>query len=345
MNISDQELLRRREFFKKTLKGILPILTAGVAPQVFFSCKKNGNFLLNQGKDGELSSATGVIDGHEYVDLGLSVKWALSNVGAQQPYQFGSYSEFTKGVTSHYDEIRLSLMDAGFKDGDSISGTSFDPVIAEWGQKWKTPTEEQFNELIDNCSWEEATCGDAKGVMLTSLVNGNSIFLPYAGCVDTGEIKYVGIRGYYWSGTLSSIAAIGAYGRFIRFAPKPYYVSEEIGLVKYSIRPISDNRNSSGGCNGNCSSSCSGSSSGNVCSDCSTSCSGGCRASCDYNCAATCKSHCYGSCDDTCGGTCKYVSAGANCSGCSQSCYNRCYQNCSYACSSNCQSSCVHGSK
>ena len=30
-------------------------------------------------------------DGHEFVDLGLSVKWATCNVGASSPKEYGSY--------------------------------------------------------------------------------------------------------------------------------------------------------------------------------------------------------------------------------------------------------------
>ena len=30
-------------------------------------------------------------NGHEWVDLGLSVKWATCNVGAIQPEEFGDY--------------------------------------------------------------------------------------------------------------------------------------------------------------------------------------------------------------------------------------------------------------
>ena len=38
--------------------------------------------------------ATGTIDGHEYVDLGLSVSWATCNIGASNPYENGDYYPF-----------------------------------------------------------------------------------------------------------------------------------------------------------------------------------------------------------------------------------------------------------
>ena len=41
--------------------------------------------------DSECYQATGSINGHEYVDLGLSVKWATCNVGASSPSDYGDY--------------------------------------------------------------------------------------------------------------------------------------------------------------------------------------------------------------------------------------------------------------
>ena len=41
-------------------------------------------------------------NGHEYVDLGLSVKWATCNVGASEPEDYGDY--FTWGETEPYYE-------------------------------------------------------------------------------------------------------------------------------------------------------------------------------------------------------------------------------------------------
>lgn len=44
------------------------------------------------GKTAECAvTVTLTINGHEYVDLGLSVKWATSNVGADNPWDYGDY--------------------------------------------------------------------------------------------------------------------------------------------------------------------------------------------------------------------------------------------------------------
>lgn len=37
------------------------------------------------------SATSGTINGHDYFDLGLSVKWATCNVGASKPSDYGNY--------------------------------------------------------------------------------------------------------------------------------------------------------------------------------------------------------------------------------------------------------------
>ncbi|MBQ0156683.1 MAG: hypothetical protein KBT22_08950, partial [Bacteroidales bacterium] len=41
------------------------------------------------------------IEGHDYVDLGLSVKWATCNIGASKPEEYGDY--FAWGETEPKD--------------------------------------------------------------------------------------------------------------------------------------------------------------------------------------------------------------------------------------------------
>lgn len=42
-------------------------------------------------------------NGHEYVDLGLSVKWATCNIGAEKPEDYGAY--FAWGETTPKDNF------------------------------------------------------------------------------------------------------------------------------------------------------------------------------------------------------------------------------------------------
>ena len=91
------------------------------------------------------------------VDLGLSVKWAESNLGTTVATDCGDYY-------------------AG-------GGRASDPVPGLCGKAWRMPTRAEFEELIDpsKCSVKETTQDGVKGYKITSKSNGNSIFLPAAG--------------------------------------------------------------------------------------------------------------------------------------------------------------------
>lgn len=120
------------------------------------------------------------------IDLGLSVYWASYNVGASSPEEFGEY--FSWGETSpkssyyttnysYYDSNSDQIMDIG----DNISGTAYDAATVNLGKDWRIPTKEEMKELIDNCSWEWVQISGIRGYKITGR-NGNSIFLPAAGC-------------------------------------------------------------------------------------------------------------------------------------------------------------------
>lgn len=105
----------------------------------------NGN-----GKD-EISGASGTVDGYEYVDLGLSVKWATCNYGASYPYEYGKWLEFVAGASGENStELRARMLRAGYRSGDSIAGSSFDSITQKCGNKWRTPTKQEWEELINN---------------------------------------------------------------------------------------------------------------------------------------------------------------------------------------------------
>ena len=103
-----------------------------------------------------------------YVDLGLSVKWATANVGADAPEGYGDFYTYDEAVS---------------KFGNNL------------------PTEEQFQELQNNCTWKWTTHKGADGYKVTG-PNGKSIFLPAAGNRSCeGDVNFVGTSGFYWSST------------------------------------------------------------------------------------------------------------------------------------------------
>lgn len=145
------------------------------------------------------------------VDLGLSVKWACCNVGADSPEDYGDY--FAWGETSpksSYDwENYLHWSDYNgdgwWDSGEStfnfdISGTQYDAARANWGGRWRMPTLSEIRELCYDCYWEEAYENGVWGSRVTG-PNGNSIFLPAAGYRHGSSADYVGSYGFYWSST------------------------------------------------------------------------------------------------------------------------------------------------
>ena len=106
----------------------------------------------------------------EYVDLGLSVKWASRNVGAAGPEQTGGFFSWSEDDIAH----------------------------AKLGGSWRMPTTKEMKELIKKCTWSWASVKGEIGYLITSNKPGytdRSIFLPY---------YYGGTSGYvaYWSGSL-----------------------------------------------------------------------------------------------------------------------------------------------
>lgn len=160
--------------------------------------------------------------GHEYVDLGLSVKWATCNIGADKPEDSGDF--FAWGETSpYYESLDPLVWKEGKERGYNVNSSSdkynnrsavfgtkqpapastsakysietdakkqLDPeddaAHVNWGDNWRMPTMEECQELIDNCTWEATIRNGVKGYEVKSKTNGNSIFMPTAG-------TYVGI--------------------------------------------------------------------------------------------------------------------------------------------------------
>jgi hypothetical protein len=143
------------------------------------------------------SPTTGTHEGHEWVDLGLSVKWATCNVGASTPGDYGNY--YAWGETRPKSEYWSDNCSSYGKTWSDIGGdSSRDAATANWGGSWRMPTNGEFRELEDNCTWTWTTQNGHKGYRVTGK-NGQSIFLPAAGYRDRGTLYYDGGYGYYWS--------------------------------------------------------------------------------------------------------------------------------------------------
>ena len=127
------------------------------------------------------------------VDLGLSVKWASCNVGANSPEEFGNYygwGEPTGTDAYGYDSEPVRELNKRFPNREydtpppfSIINTSNDIAKQNWGGEWRMPTKAEAQELISKCKIVCYYSGNKKFVKVVG-PNGNHIIFPSAGFVQ-----------------------------------------------------------------------------------------------------------------------------------------------------------------
>ena len=122
------------------------------------SCSKG-----NENEDfgsGSCSVSNGAINDHQYVDLGLSVRWATCNWGASQ----SGPGMYNRGTSYKYTS------DSKFD--------SYDVVTGEWGAPWRRPMKVEIQELVQKCTWRYDQYLGERGCAIVTGPNGNKIYIP-----------------------------------------------------------------------------------------------------------------------------------------------------------------------
>ena len=126
------------------------------------------------------------INGHEYVEMGDGLKWATCNVGASTPEEAGSRfawgetetkSEYLRDNYKWYENENPTKYN--FDDGKTVLESSDDAATVNWGGSWRTPTLEEFANLLNQDNFEWKYDDAKKGFSVTSKISGyegNSIF-------------------------------------------------------------------------------------------------------------------------------------------------------------------------
>lgn len=167
-------------------------------------------------------------NGHEYIDLGLPSGnlWATCNIGTNAPEAAGNYYAWAETApkqtytTENYPYIRIVVEDEdtlrkltkycpysdygyeGFTDELASLLAEDDAAAVNWGGQWKTPSEDDYMELIENCTITTDTINNVVGLTFKN-ENGNSIFMPAVRYYsDEGLADYV--CGRYWTSTLAT---------------------------------------------------------------------------------------------------------------------------------------------
>lgn len=192
----------------------------------------------------------GTLNGHEWVNLGLpsGTRWATCNVGASSPEGYGNYYAWGEvAPKSIYDWNYYRYCNGsantltkycnsptygsnGFTDTLTVLEAGDDVATANWGDGWRMPTQEEMQELLENCY---RTFTD-NGLLLMGR-NGNTIFLPYAGHRYENQLYHAGDEGGYWTGTLGDYPP---YASSFNFSPTSCYVYDIYRFYGMSVRAV-----------------------------------------------------------------------------------------------------------
>ena len=197
----------------------------------------------------------------DYVDLGLSVKWAKVNLGASSPEEFGDYyawGETTPQSNGTYSWASYRWSAAGNSysftkycsdynygnyytvcDRNYVLDPQDDVASVKLGGNWRMPTDQEMDELLTNCTWTWDS--SRSGYIVSSKVNNNSIFLPSAGRKYSNKIES-GV-GYYWTSSHESVySSQQYYAQGLYFTSSSHTFSSSLKCNGLSVRPVySDN--------------------------------------------------------------------------------------------------------
>lgn len=175
-------------------------------------------------------------NGHEYVDLGLSVKWATCNVGANSPEEYGDYFAWGEIVTK--DTYTMENCTTNGKTMGYIGGDAeYDVAASNWGGDWRIPTYDELDELRMQCTWVLTTQNGVDGYNVEG-PNGNSIFLPAAGYREASSLYGTGSIGHYWTSISDVGYAHHDYSAYILGFHGFHYMTSAERSDGRSVRPV-----------------------------------------------------------------------------------------------------------
>lgn len=163
-------------------------------------------------------------NGYEYVDLGLpsGILWAKCNVGANSETESGNYYAWGEtGIKDSYSGANYTL--GRYNGSTAISFNRYnetdnlkelnledDAAHINMGGDWMMPTVSDCNELLSNTTQTSiTTAGGVNGILFTSTVNNNTLFIPAGGYYNETSFNSSGILVECWTASLDPAAFNG----------------------------------------------------------------------------------------------------------------------------------------
>lgn len=204
---------------------------------------------------------------HDFVDLGLpsGIKWATTNVGANEPAAPGDYYAWgeTETKASYNSFVDKNTPVYAWSDA-SGNMTKYNPAVDEltqleraddaaskiWRSTWQTPTQADWQELVDYCDWtwtsQTYSTLNNKNQLVDVTMNGYevrgrgdytdcSIFIPAAGYYSN-KAQNSGTAGCYWTQELDTTTPTKAF--YMNFTNGSKTVGSYFRYYGLPIRPI-----------------------------------------------------------------------------------------------------------
>lgn len=186
---------------------------------------------------GEMHVFKPIVITHPYVDLGLpsGTLWAEYNIGASSPEEYGDYFSYGETTPKEWYSEATYTFDKTLSEGENLA-LEDDAAYVNWGEEWRMPTKDEYQELIDNCSYIETKYNNVKGYLFTG-PNGNTIFLPHAGMYYADNQKWlIGSAAQYLSSTSYKYSwgcyALNTYSSSLSVEENQRYCGHPLRAVK-----------------------------------------------------------------------------------------------------------------
>ena len=199
--------------------------------------------------------------------------WAETNIGAENPEDFGYYFWWGDTVGYKYENGQwvasdgsssgfsfveenapthnitpATLQSEGWITADGVLAPEYDAAQVQWGEGWRMPTDQELKDLESKCDWTVASTNGVDGYIVrgkTGAYASASIFLPAAGYVEGTALYSEYSYASYWSSVIGPKPGgqyVSLTSQFLfLMAGSTTMIHKTVNNVRYdgrSIRPV-----------------------------------------------------------------------------------------------------------